>query len=226
MGSRWSTSCIFSAMASAAGSSRRCKALRRVGGALVAASFLLAPMPAAAEFLCEWLYQCYYQSPGFRFRVTDRETGQPLADVHALAEWVQEGSHGRNGPLMVQDAVSGTDGWLKFPAWGPFRGSSVGLVINLDPAITLFKPGYRTRFVQNSDSAPDPETTRVRGFGQEGQTLTLDQFRGSPEEWVTQLSQAVYPPTLGRAAENQILRFREPYLRRRFRVKAELEKLP
>src|SRR5215813_450353 len=164
-------------MASAAGSSRRCRPLPWLGGALVAGGLLLAPAPAAADILCEWLYQCYYQSPGFRFRVTDRETGQPLADVHALAEWVQEGSHGRNGPLMVQDAVSGADGWLKFPAWGPIRGSSVGLVLNLDPAVSLFKPGYQTLLIQNAYPEGTSETTQLRRFGQDKQSFALQRFQ-------------------------------------------------
>src|SRR5262249_39971024 len=163
------------------------------------------------------LYQCYYQSPGFRFRVTDRETGQPMADVHALAEWVQKGSHGRNGPLMVLDAVSGADGWLKFPGWGPTRGSSGGLVLNLDPRITLFKPGYQTLLVENAHPQGATDTTRVRPFGQDGHTFAMDPFRGSPEEWMSQLEKAIYPPTSGGGSDEQLLQFRTPYGNRALR---------
>src|SRR5215475_2848681 len=104
---------------------------------------LLAGPPAEAEnFECTVFGQCFYESPGFRIRVVDKEMGQPLEGVHALAEWQRYGPHGFNGPLMAQDAVSAPDGWLTFPAWGPLRGSASGLVINTDPGITLFKPGY------------------------------------------------------------------------------------
>jgi hypothetical protein len=194
--------------------------------AFVVASLLLAPAPAAAEVMCDWFFRCLYESPGFRFRVIDAETKQPLADVHALAEWVLEGSHGRNGPLMVQDAVSSADGWLKFPAWGPLRGSRGGLVLNLDPAITLFKPGYRTRLRQNAYPPEMRETTRVRVFGEDGQDLALEPFRGTSAEWVQQLERAVFPATKGRTSEEQLLPFRVQYLNRVHRVWPEVQRLP
>jgi hypothetical protein len=195
-------------------------------GALVVALLLLVPGPAAAEVMCDWFFRCLYESPGFRFRVVDGETKQPLADVHALAEWVLEGAHGRNGPLMVQDAASGADGSVKFPAWGPTRGPRTGLVLNLDPAITLFKPGYKTRLLQNSYPEDTTETTRVRRFGEDGGDMVLEPFRGKPAEWVEQLRKAVYPATLGRPSEEQLLRFRTSYLNRVQRVWIERDNSP
>src|SRR5437763_14174874 len=100
--------------------------------ALLLAS-LLAPSWAEANILCKWLGQCWYESPGFRITVGDKETGQPLSDVHALAEWISYGMWGQKGPLMVQEAVSGVNGVLAFPTWGPTRGSRQRLVINQDP---------------------------------------------------------------------------------------------
>src|SRR5215831_11227291 len=114
---------------------------------------MLAVPLAQANPLCSWFGYCVYESPAFRITVVDQETGRPLADVHALAEWVQYGSHGTNGPLMVQDAASGPDGVLAFTAWGPMRGSNAGLVLNQDPVITLFKPGYNTLRINNAPGA-------------------------------------------------------------------------
>jgi hypothetical protein len=176
--------------------------------------------------MCDWFFRCLYESPGFRFRVVDAETKQPLADVHALAEWVLNGAHGRNGPLMVQDAVSATDAWVRFPAWGPTTGPRVGLVLNHDPVITLFRPGYKTRVYQNFYPPGTTETTRVRRFGEDGKDMVLEPFRGMPAEWIEQLRNAVYPATLGRPSEEQLLQFRDAYLRRAHRVSAELGKLP
>ena len=67
----------------------------------------LASQSAEANFMCQWMGRCFFESPGFRITVVDKETGKPLSDVHALSVWVQYGCHGTNGPLMVQDAVSG-----------------------------------------------------------------------------------------------------------------------
>jgi hypothetical protein len=176
--------------------------------------------------MCDWFFRCLYESPGFRFRVVDAETKQPLADVHALAEWVLHGSHGHNGPLMVQDVASGADGWIMFPPWGPTRGYRSGLVLNHDPVITLFRPGYKTRVYQNFYPPGTTETTRVRRFGEDRRDIVLEPFRGTPAEWVQHLDSAVYPGTKGRMSEEQLLPFRVPYLNRVQRVWSELRRLP
>lgn len=196
---------------------------RAIGIGLLLLVGLLVPRLAEASILCKWFGRCFYESPGFRFTVVDRETGQPLADVHALAEWVQYGPYGRNGPLMVQDASSGSDGALSFLAWGPIRGSIAGLVLNHDPVISLFKPGYRVLAVFNVPGTD--ETARVRGLRQDGETFALEPFHGTPEEWVEQLRK-VWVSLATPRSDEQTLRFRDPYLNRVRRLWAEREKLP
>jgi hypothetical protein len=199
--------------------------VRRHAAALAVMAGLLAPLPAEANVLCTWFGRCLYESPGFQIIVVDQATGQPLADVHGLAEWVQHGSHGRAGPLMVQDALSGTDGVLVFPAWGPTPGYRRGLMLNLDPALTLFKPGYRTLLIQNAYPRETTETTRLRRFGQDGQTFRLEPFRGSVSELIVQFDRAIAGAVTSKT-QDQLLRFRDPYLTRRTRVWEELQKLP
>ncbi len=198
---------------------------RAIGIGLLLVAGLLVPRLAEANILCGWFGYCVYESPGFRIAVVDRETGQPLADVHALAEWQMYGGHGRNGPLMVQDAVSGSDGVIAFPPWGPIRGSTAGLVLNHDPVISLFKPGYKVLTIFNVPGTD--ETARVRGLRQDGQTYFLEPFRGTPEEWVRQ----EYLREVARGfaypmGDEQRLRFREAYVNRLRRVWVEREKLP
>ena len=197
---------------------------RAIGIGLFFLVGLLVPRVAEANILCRWFGYCVYESPGFRIAVVDRETGQPLADVHALAEWQMYGGHGRNGPLMVEDTVSGLDGLFTFPAWGPTRAPGVGLVLNHDPVISLFKPGYKALVIFNMPGTD--ETARVRGFTQEGRTYSLEPFRGTPEDWVQQLKKAAYPETAGRTSEEQLRQFRLPYLNRMRRVWAERDKVP
>ena len=108
---------------------------------VLAATLLGRPTVDARD--CEVLpIPCTYEGVPFALTVVDAETNQPLAEVHGLAEWQNVGYHGRNGPLMVQDAVSGTDGVLRFTKWGPIHGYLSGLVIGFDPVVSLFKPGY------------------------------------------------------------------------------------
>ena len=180
---------------------------------------------AEANILCKWFGRCLYESPGFRITVVDKETGQPLADVHGLAEWQNYAMWGRNGPLMVQDDMSGPDGLLAFPAWGPIHGYRDGLILNHDPVVSLFEPGYRTLMITNAYPEGTEETTRFRPFGQDGQTFALEPFRGNPGQWVEELKQAAF----ARAApisDEQRLQFRGPYLNRLRRVWAERDKAP
>src|SRR5215468_4847512 len=104
---------------------------------------MLAVPLAQANPLCGWFGYCVYESPAFRITVVDQETGRPLADVHALAAWLHYGGWGQEPALMALETVSGSDGVLAFPGWGPLRGSQTGLVPARDPAISLFKPGYK-----------------------------------------------------------------------------------
>ena len=190
-----------------------------------AALLLYGPGAGEANWLCPWLGPCLYESPGFRFTVVDKETGQPLEDVFALAEWIQYGPYGRNGPIMVQDAVSGPDGRLVFLPWGPTQGSPGGLVLNHDPFMTLFRPGYRTLAMTNRVSMATEETTRVRRFGQDGQTIAMEPFRGSPEEWMKELGRALEGAAVS-SSEEQVFQFRDPYLNRAKRLWAERHKFP
>lgn len=194
--------------------------------------FILLPArPAAADLLCSLFKHCFYEGVAFRITVVDKETGQPLADVHALAEWGQYGAFGRNGPLMVQDAVSGPDGVLAFPAWGPIRGSSEGLIVNEAPVITLFKPGYVLIVPEGARRAIFPSiprgtagTTRVWRFAPDGKTFEMERFRGTPEEWIIEMKR-IFSGAVPHG-EPGLRRFRGPYLNRLKRVQADTEKLP
>jgi hypothetical protein len=164
---------------------------------------------------------CTFEAQPFKIRVVDTETREPLADVHALAEWQVHGAGGRlNGPLMTLDAVSGPDGWLSFPGWGPVQGSFLGLGIGRDPLITLFKTGYGSLLINNGYLPPARERERVRRFAQDGRTYELTEFRGTPEEWRAQLDKVLGLPR----NDEQSLKFREQYLNRLRRVSAEREK--
>lgn len=187
------------------------------------AAIVLTAGDVRADIMCSWFHQCSYQSPGFKIRVIDKETGKPLADVHALAEWVQYGMWGQYPGLMAQDALSGTDGWLVFPPWGPMKGSSGGLRPTQDPVITLYKIGYVVETLINRVEQT-VQYDRVRGFAENGKTFAIGPFRESLDERDKQLFQA-----RGRAAptyKEAIVLFGEPYLNRWRRVRAEMELRP
>lgn len=183
---------------------------------------LLAAQPVEANSMCRWFGQCFYESPGFKITVVDKETGKPLADVHALAEWIQYGMWGQHPLLVAQDAISGEDGMLVFPPWGPTRGSSAGLVLNEDPVITLYKFGYDVMMINNAPGTD--ERARVRGLTQNGQTFALSLFGGAADERVKQLLIPGFGLAIPGREETKAL-FREPYLNRLRRIWTEKDSL-
>jgi hypothetical protein len=187
-------------------------------------STLLWPLWARADQPCEAVpMPCTFEALPFEFRVIDAETHQPLADVHALAEWQIEGVGGRaNGPLMVQDMLSGSDGLISFEAWGPLQGPWTGLVIGSDPVVTLFKTGYKAMRLNNGYLPPGQERERVRRFVRKDTTYALEPFRGTLEQWLEQLDRLWGLPR----SEEQSVKFRTPYLNRIRRISAERYKFP
>ncbi len=200
----------------------------RLALACALALVAIGPRSAAADLACDVFGDCVYEGPAFRFTVVDAETREPLAGVHALAEWVQYGFHGRNGPVMVQDATSGPDGVLAFPAWGPVPGSAGGLAIDNDPVISLLKPGYHVAIVPNGRGPQGRDRdlrARQRWATQDGKTIPLQRFQGTSEEWVQALRKVRSGLAFPRSDE-QSLQFRGPYLNRLRLVWAERDKVP
>src|SRR5262245_16447899 len=128
--------------------------------------------------LCPYFAGCEFEAPAFSIRVVDERTGQPVPDAHVMAIWIVYGMYGRKAPLMALEAVSADDGTVTFPAWGPLRGGSTGLEPGHDPAISVFKPGYRTLFVINPTPLSQALLARVHPFHRPGQALALVPFDG------------------------------------------------
>ena len=200
---------------------------RRWAVAILLMGSLMSPLWAKADQPCEVVpMPCTFEALPFKFKIVDAETRQPLADVHALAEWQTHGPGGRlNGPLMALDAVSDPGGLLSFPGWGPIQGPATGIGIGRDPVITLFKTGYKALVINNGSPPGTRETQRVRRFGQDGRTYTLERFGGIPEDWLKELER-VYAGRAFPRGDDQSLQFRVPYLNRLRRVWAERERVP
>jgi hypothetical protein len=200
--------------------------LPRLVAAFLIVPGLLAPARVEAYMLCGLLGICPYISPGFTLTVVDAESGKPVGDVYAWAEWVQYANHGLNGPIMIQEAQASADGRLVFPWWGPRFGYRSGLDIGSDPAVILFKPGYATLIVQNGERPGMRTTDAIRVFTRNGETLRLQRFAGSIDERVRQLRALAFSPTMGRMSDDQAAKFRAPYLKRFDLATAELDRLP
>jgi len=198
-----------------------------VGVALALFFGVLAAGQVSAAQPCEVMpMPCTFEGPGFAFTIVDGDTKKPLSDVHALVEWQMYGAGFRlNGPVMVLDAISGADGGVAFPAWGPVDGSVLGLGVGRDPVVSLFKSGYEALIIENTATSPGDEHARIRRAGQDRQTYALQPFRGTPSQWLQQLRLVWLGRALARS-EEATLKFRAPYLRRMRLISAERVKLP
>jgi hypothetical protein len=127
--------------------------------------------------------------------------------------------------MMVQDATSGPDGVLRFPAWGSLRGSREGLNTPKAPVVTLFKAGHKPLVIYNTDGrTPAAETVTVQRFVHDGGTFPMEPFRGTEDEWVAEIRTIAFP--LARpASDNSLLKFRSPYLNRIRLIWIERERL-
>lgn len=179
------------------------------------------PHLALADQPCEVVpMPCTFEGRPFRVRVVDADTRAPIEGVHVLAEWKVKG-----GPLTVQDAVTGPDGVAAFPGWGPKSGPYTGMQPPVDPGLTFFKPGYLTREIFNERSPLSGYKDRVRRFHEDGDAFEMWPFSGTPERWAMELAKATR--TLSAPMSDEVRRsFREPYLRRLYRVRAERDALP
>jgi hypothetical protein len=176
--------------------------------------------------LCPHIVACQYEAPAFTIRVVDQQTGQPLADVHAIAAWLIYGFHGRRGVLMALEAVSGADGQLSFPAWGPVKSGVEGLVPARDPLISLFRPGYRAKLILNSPPINQSETARVHAFDRAGETFELVRLSDtSAAAVIAELRKAADPLEGTSLSEHDASSFRRIYANRLRNVRTIAEHL-
>ena len=86
-----------------------------------------------------------YTAKPIHAQVVDADTHQPLEGVIVTANWqLEQGTVGGNvplGQLKVMETVTDKNGRFFFPAWGP-KWVLHGFLVNRDPQLLLFKPGY------------------------------------------------------------------------------------
>lgn len=143
-----------------------------------------------------------YSAEAIEAWVVDAETGQPIEGVVVTANWqLQSGSVGGSRPagqIQVMEAVTDAKGRFYFPAWGP-KSTPISFHIpfiegsphleNEDPAMVLFKSGYKWARQLNS-SAPilNYNKSSLRKSQWHGKTIKLERFTGTLREYDMHLS--------------------------------------
>jgi hypothetical protein len=156
------------------------KLLRLDSCLLLALGALLLQAGAAAQT---------YSAKPIRATVVDADSGEPLAGVNVVAQWIlHDNGWKRVGDLELLEAVTGADGSFRFPGWQgktpPMAGLYGTRLGNDDPALVLFKSGYKVRGVGN-DLQPerllDANHTWQRYSDWDGKIIKLEKFNGNME---------------------------------------------
>ena len=143
---------------------------------------IVGALPACAQFSGR---PSHYSAEPIEARVVDVATKQPLEGVIVTANWelrgpATAGGSAPIGQLMVLETVTGKDGKFAFPAWGPERAH--GALLNRDPQLLLFKPGYRYRGLEN-EFRDGMELESIRRSEWHGKTIEMKLFKGAGEEY-------------------------------------------
>ena len=124
-----------------------------------------------------------YSAAEIRGRVVDAETKQPVEGVHVVAQWILQTGifHSvRVTRLHIMETVTDVKGEYYFAAWGPKPRPPLSSRSTADPRLTFFKPGYRV-LERNNREPPSQDALGVSIW--HGKIVSLDPFRGTPEQW-------------------------------------------
>lgn len=145
---------------------------------------------------CATGYPSHYSAEAIAAKVIDAETKQPLEGVIVTANWqLLGGIEGTYpvGQMQLLETLTGPDGVFRFPAWGPLKRPQ-GHLLNDDPQLLLFKPGYEYRRLSNWLEASWGKLREpLRRSDWNGRTTEMKKFTDTSEEWFKMLERVVPP---------------------------------
>lgn len=120
--------------------------------------------------------------------VVDADSGEPVEGVVVVAYWGMEKAWAWSvapaGAVAVFEKVTDKNGYYRIPGWGP-RWRKEMMDSYADPAIILFKNGYKPRIIGNMEVGGGSYNGR-RAFYRpsmwDGKTVEMKRFTGTPEE--------------------------------------------
>ena len=106
--------------------------------------------------------------------------GQPIPGAIVAANWhVTDWARDSLAQLEIVEVVTDEDGWFRIPRWGP-RFIWYGRLLQSEPTIRVFAPGFVPLVVRNTGPGQIPKTAgSMIGFRRHGEDLILQPFIGS-----------------------------------------------
>jgi hypothetical protein len=144
-----------------------------------------------------------YWSPETQFVLVDAQTNKPIEGAIVLANWPVKyvpmffGEVGRNhDSVAFFEGVTGEEGVIKFPAWGP-KYADWGVDIDRSgPIIRIFKQGYEFLELTNNtnfiDLSKDPNYDSPLPSDWNNEVVKLGPFKGGDKEYAEHLTNFEY----------------------------------
>lgn len=133
----------------------------------------------------------HYSAQPIEAWVVDADTKQPIEGVIVAARWKLEyGMEGGYASLLnTLETETDKNGRFYFPAWGPKKIPdglpSEARLKDSDPALELFKSGYRVQALKNDKpiASMSGHGTSLRSFDWNGRKIQLTKLRGTQDEY-------------------------------------------
>ena len=167
------------------------------------------------------LAPAFYSAKEIRATVVDAATGRPIDRAVVVAVWQLETVSGEGPRLQVTEAMTDANGQFFVPGWGPKLRPPLTEFANKSPYLVVFKSGYvpiRLHNAPKSQFAELRSKTALRASeisyraGVEGDphdpvqdclwdgmAISIEPFRGTPEEWFQSLEHILLAVSWGDA---------------------------
>ena len=151
--------------------------IRRPLTAKTAILLLLATVLAVGLWV--WLPSIFF-APELRGRLVTPD-GRPVQGAIVVAGWKVRTMYFNNtmGQLELRETVSAPDGQFTIAAWGP-RLLWKGALMEDQPVVRIFKPGFLPLIVSNKEGVPMRSSPTIIRFRLQDQTVILQPFDGTP----------------------------------------------
>lgn len=138
-----------------------------------------------------------FKAEPIEFALVDKDSGRPIEGATATAIWQYRAGMegGGNGPIVnVLEMVTGLDGKVRFPGWGP-----VIVTGRLrETTVYIFKSGYSPEYANNDPTMSSSENDRQQGFLYNGLTIQMKRFSGTRRDYAMRIG-SLSRSVMGRA---------------------------
>ena len=129
---------------------------------------------------CALPHPLFYEQDAIEARVVDKETDAPIEGAAVLAIWYAEkgGMETTTSLYRYEETLTDADGRFRLSGWKRWRDRGEGRLKDEDPVILIYKPGYKSAYLQNLP----PHAMSISVQHESGQIETRSAYGSRPPE--------------------------------------------